>query len=632
MAKNWSAVITIGLRNRAQAGLQAIGGQVRDLSRGMTGSLGGAGRAMDGLGSIASALVPGLGAPFMAANVAAKGLMLGLQAVGNVAKGAFNVVVSGARSAANVLKWAGLAAAGLTAAVAKSSLDAAMEMENFSTRMLVAFNDPGLAKSMLGWAKNFADATPFETGETIDATVRLKLYGLEAKKWLPLVGDMAGAMGKKVTDGVEAVADAISGGGLERLKEFGINSVRLLANGAMKSPTGEGVYYGTAKAIDALKGAIEKIIKTDFGGGMAKMAQTATGKLSTFRGALWSLRVMIGQAMMPAFDGLLQKGNAIVAWLQNSGAAGRIGEGLGAAFQRMAELAVPAINWLLGMLTPKSMASIGAWFSGLAKSLSSGANWIQYLARYVSANIPVIGAWLKYLGEYARYLAAQFYRHLPDIAEVAVKVFYGLAQTFSVAEVAWIGLKTGFLVVADAIGLAFLVVGGIVTGVLALIAKSTLITLRALNMISGGALDGWVKSLEGVDTGLTNAASAMLSAQPDMLKKMSTDAWQGRNESVAARERGGRLAGDEATALQWISGMRTNHFAGPEPVAPQAPGQQFVPWAQTKGQPAMRSAIDVNVTVTGADQQSLDAILQSKIFEQQLQRKIRRMVPATGLQ
>ena len=70
------------------------------------------------------------------------------------------------------------------------------------------------------WAVKFANKTPFDTGEVVEATTKLTSYGLKAQSVLPKVGDMASAMGKPMDQAVEAIADAQTGR-LERLKSLG---------------------------------------------------------------------------------------------------------------------------------------------------------------------------------------------------------------------------------------------------------------------------------------------------------------------------------------------------------------------------------------------------------------------------
>jgi hypothetical protein len=60
----------------------------------------------------------------------------------------------------------------------------------------------------------------------MDATIKLKAYGIEAQNYMGVIGDTAASMGKSMDDTVEALADAQTGE-FERLKEFGIKAVEV---------------------------------------------------------------------------------------------------------------------------------------------------------------------------------------------------------------------------------------------------------------------------------------------------------------------------------------------------------------------------------------------------------------------
>ncbi|MGN2339834.1 hypothetical protein ACTFIN_17215 [Clostridium cagae] len=126
-------------------------------------------------------------------------------------------------------------ATGAIAIVAKKTgsaiLNQASSMEQYRNTLGIVMKDEQKAAKTFAWATDYANKTPFETGEIVDATVKLTSYGLEAQKVLPLTGDMAGAMGKSIDQATEAIADAQTGE-LERLKEFGITKDMIVAQGA----------------------------------------------------------------------------------------------------------------------------------------------------------------------------------------------------------------------------------------------------------------------------------------------------------------------------------------------------------------------------------------------------------------
>jgi len=206
----------------------------------------------------------------------------------------------------------------------------AAEWESQKAKLTVALKDATRGLQMFEWAKRFAATTPFEMGEVVDATVRLQLYGMSAQKWLPLVGNMAGAMGKSITDATEAVADSIRGE-QERLKEFGISTPKLIAAGAHQAAQGLGIASQTMEDQEAIAKSLERVIKNTFGGGMQSMMKTWVGTVSNVKDAWTQVKGEIGQGLLPI---LKTAAGETTTWLNNirtSGVAQTIGRELGEA-------------------------------------------------------------------------------------------------------------------------------------------------------------------------------------------------------------------------------------------------------------------------------------------------------------
>ena len=191
----------------------------------------------------------------------------------------------------SMAKKAALVGAGVgigTGYIVKGWLEASMQMEGYFAKLKTALKSGELAQAAMEWAKDFAANTPFSMSAVVDAVARLEMYGLAAKKWLPLVGDMAGAMGRDVTDAVEAIADAISGGGLERLKEFGISSSALKAAGWSGSyePNGGGASAEKrAKAEEKLQSA-----RRDWAERIADIERTSARAIRNAQESVWGAR------------------------------------------------------------------------------------------------------------------------------------------------------------------------------------------------------------------------------------------------------------------------------------------------------------------------------------------------------
>lgn len=96
--------------------------------------------------------------------------------------------------------------------------------ERFESVLRVVEGSSEKARASMDWVTGFASTTPYELAEVTDAFVKLKAYGIDPQSGaLKAAGDAAAALGKPLTQAVEAMADAMTGEN-ERLKEFGITS------------------------------------------------------------------------------------------------------------------------------------------------------------------------------------------------------------------------------------------------------------------------------------------------------------------------------------------------------------------------------------------------------------------------
>lgn len=87
-----------------------------------------------------------------------------------------------------------------------TAVDSASSLEGYRATLNVVMKDQVKAAETMAWAVDFANKTPFETDQIVEATVRLQSYGLKAEDVMTQIGDMAGVMGKDVMQ-------AVGGGG-----------------------------------------------------------------------------------------------------------------------------------------------------------------------------------------------------------------------------------------------------------------------------------------------------------------------------------------------------------------------------------------------------------------------------------
>ncbi|WP_434361068.1 tape measure protein [Parasalinivibrio latis] len=162
-------------------------------------------------------------------------------------------------------------------------VDTAAQFETFQTILETTEGSSEKARQAMQWVSDFATKTPYELAEVNEAFVKLRAYGLDPTDGLlKTLGDTSSAMGKDLTQAVEAIADAVTGEN-ERLKEFGIKG----------STTGETITYEfTDKAgrqqflsVDkndrqAIRQALVGIFNDKYDGAMDRLSRTWGGMLS----------------------------------------------------------------------------------------------------------------------------------------------------------------------------------------------------------------------------------------------------------------------------------------------------------------------------------------------------------------
>ena len=192
-----------------------------------------------------------------------------------------------------------------------SSFELADALEQSKIAFTTMLGSGEAAGKMLTDLKAFADKTPFEFQDIQAAAKRLMAMGTAAEDVIPTlraVGDTAAGLGggKATIDGITLALGQMGAKGkittqeLNQLTERGIPAMRYLAEAAGKS-TGEMaklVENGLVPANTGVKVLLQSM-QRDFGGLMAKQADTASGKLSTMKDAVAGLGTEIGKSLVP---------------------------------------------------------------------------------------------------------------------------------------------------------------------------------------------------------------------------------------------------------------------------------------------------------------------------------------------
>lgn len=153
----------------------------------------------------------------------------------------------------------------------------------------------GIDQANDAWARleKFAATTPYSLQQAVDGFVKLKALGLDpSERSMTSFGNTAAAMGKDLTQMIEAVADA-STNEFERLKEFGIKAKQ---QGDNVSLTFRGVTTTIGNNSAEIVEYLTKIGETEFAGAMSERMKTLDGDISNLQDSLDALYRTIAQS------------------------------------------------------------------------------------------------------------------------------------------------------------------------------------------------------------------------------------------------------------------------------------------------------------------------------------------------
>lgn len=140
---------------------------------------------------------------------------------------------------------------------------------------------------------NFASKTPYTLDQTVKGFVKLKALGLDpSERAMTSFGNTASAMGKDLTQMIEAVADA-STGEFERLKEFGIKA---RTQGDQVSFTFQGVTTTVKNSASDITEYLTKIGEVNFAGAMQTRMDTLDGAMSNLEDSWQALYLSISKS------------------------------------------------------------------------------------------------------------------------------------------------------------------------------------------------------------------------------------------------------------------------------------------------------------------------------------------------
>lgn len=191
------------------------------------------------------------------------------------------------------LATVGAAAGAAVAAVAIPVGRATVEFQKQQGMLATATGSIDSASQAYEALAEFAAKTPYSLQQATDGFVQLVNLGLTpSERALTSYGNTAAAMGRDLSQMVEAVADA-SVGEFERLKEFGIKAS---AEGDRVRFTFRGTTTEVAKDAAEIESYLIRLGETQFGDAMARQAETLGGALSNLGDSWDRLMVTIGKS------------------------------------------------------------------------------------------------------------------------------------------------------------------------------------------------------------------------------------------------------------------------------------------------------------------------------------------------
>lgn len=253
----------------------------------------------------------------------------------------------------------------------KIGFSEAVDMEGYRTQLNTATKDTQKAGKLMSEAIKYANKTPFETGDVVQATATMEAYGLSSEKYLSDIGDMAGATNKGIMQSTEAMADAMVGE-FERLKEFGIRKDQIVAKSNEKY--GKNVVFNAkGQMLDEIKmmDTLQSIMQEKFKGGAEAQSKTIKGMMSTVTGTF--------KTGMASILGISTEGEKAGTILEGT-LLDKIGGGINFISEKIQQLQDQGV-----------FSAIGQSLSGFISGVTNGISTLQpYFNKFKDTFLPII--------------------------------------------------------------------------------------------------------------------------------------------------------------------------------------------------------------------------------------------------
>lgn len=261
----------------------------------------------------------------------------------------------------------------------KGFIDAASESNKYRLTLETLFKSPERAEEELAWAEKFADLTPYALRDVVKGTVIFRSFGLDARKYFGMAGDMAAAFGgdaATLQSAVIGVAKAMASGAgaMDILREsFGITGDQLKKFG-----------WKGKNDIAGFRKALEQLLTERFAGAMKKQSETFGAYLEGLRDYWRKFQTEIGRPLLAAITPDIAQLYAQIRKLFETRQIQKwanvvkdIFLGIYNTIKNIFELIGPPLKLLFEMLTkhPEIAKAAGKWLflGGVFTTLAGGA-------------------------------------------------------------------------------------------------------------------------------------------------------------------------------------------------------------------------------------------------------------------
>lgn len=280
----------------------------------------------------------------------------------------------------------------------KELFSSTIELQNWEAQLKTATGSAENAAVAFDALENFAGSTPYQLQQSIKAFTQLVNLGLTpSEKALRSYGNTASAMGKDLTQLVEAVADATVGE-FERLKEFGIKAK---SEGDNVSFTFRGMTTTIGKNAEEIEKYLIRLGEVEFAGAMEDRMATVGGLVSNF-GDQWDklfrtlsemgIGSLIGESVQLGIDSI----ESMIAVLE-SGQFETSLDSWTTAFDEYSDDFIQSLDIINGLLNDAH----GRWAADGVSVWQTIGDSVKLFPAVVRATMQATGSILYTLGDYA---------------------------------------------------------------------------------------------------------------------------------------------------------------------------------------------------------------------------------------